>query len=96
MTPPPGRQRPSLLLTVVRVVMILAGLILMARLVPIAIRAIAGAGRGGLQALGAVRPLWWIFAAVLAVVTVVTLVGRVRGRGRGRSADRRPPTSPPN
>jgi hypothetical protein len=96
MTPPPGRQPPSLLLTVVRAVLILVGLILMARLVPIAIRAIGGAGRSGAQLIGELGPLWWIFAAVLAVATAVTLVGRARRRGRGRPADRRPPTSPPN
>ena len=74
MTVPPGppRHRPSLLLTILRVVVILAGLILLARLVPLAIRAIGAAGRAGFQAIGRVHPLWWILGALL-VATVVML-----------------------
>jgi hypothetical protein len=96
MTPPPGpvRPRPSVLLTVLRVVIILAGLILVARLVPVAIRALGGAGRGGLGAIAGLGPLGWILAAMLAAIGVVTAVRLIRRRGR--TDNTRPPTTPLN
>jgi hypothetical protein len=59
MTTPPGRYRPSLLGTLLRVVAALVGIILVARLVPLAIRAIGGASalrRGGFSACCWRRP----------------------------------------
>jgi hypothetical protein len=96
MTPKPSplRQRPSVLLTVLRVVVILAGLILVARLVPVAIRAIGGAGRGGLGAIGGLGPLGWILAILLAAGAVVSVVKLVRRRGR--TGKRPPPATPLN
>lgn len=98
MTPPSGPppQRPSLLLTVLRVVIILAGLILVARMVPIAIRALGGAGQGGLRAITGMGPAGWFLAALLVPVAVVMVVRLARRSGRARSSRTRPPATPWN
>jgi hypothetical protein len=95
-TPGPARQRPSLLLTVLRVVIILAGLILVARLVPIATRALGGTGQGGLRAIAGMGPVAWFPAALLALVAVVTVVRLARRSGRTRPSRTRPTATPWN
>jgi uncharacterized membrane protein len=75
--------------TLVWALITLVALVLIARLVPIAIRAFAAAGRGGAQALFRIGPpLLWIVAGAVVVLLVLVLARR---RPRPRGHDPRPP-----
>ena len=83
-----GRRPPSVVLTLLKVGAILLAIVVLARLVPLAIRAIGAAGRGGAQVVSGAG-LWGIAGTVLLVVALILLV-------RHRSGRRGPPRSRPN
>ena len=73
-----------------RVAIALVGIIVVARLVPLAIRAIGGAGRGTVQMFGGLgQPLWWIAGTGGAVLVLLML----RWHGRRRLKRRQGPPS---
>jgi uncharacterized membrane protein len=87
---PPG-QGTKVITTLLWVLITLVALVLIARLVPVAIRAFATAGRSGAQAISQVgHPLLWIAGG--AVVALLVL-----GLARRRPGPRRQgPRPPPN